>query len=112
MHRLESFEEFWGNARRKVMKKRARKSWDVAVRDIAKRRGWSRAMAEAWLLYKWVMYNKSPKIMATALKFVPHPSSWLNGGGYDDDPKEWLDGGEQAGRQLSAADKFREENPE
>ncbi len=24
-----------------------------------------------------------------ARKFVPHPATWFNGGGYEDDPKEW-----------------------
>ncbi len=104
--RFDNFESFWSQARRKVAKKRARKCWEIAVREIAKRDGADRGEAMVWLFERWAAYIASPKAQG---QFNPYPSSWLNAGCYDDDPKEWLDGGEQTDRQLSAADKAREE---
>ena len=40
------------------------------------------------------MFAKSPKAKG---EYCPHPTTWLNSGCWEDDPKEWQDGsGDQA----------------
>jgi len=70
---------------RKVGKKKAMLAIEKALREIAKRDG----MVDAadWLLARVKEFAASPAGQAGA--YTPHPTTWMNHGRYDDDPKEW-----------------------
>ena len=38
---------------------------------------------------------------ANEKQYIPHPATWFNRGSYDDDPKEWLRGGEAMPSQFN-----------
>lgn len=70
------FEAFWMvyPAGRRVDKKRARAAWAKAVRDAADPEFTAKAIqdsAEAWARF-W-------SVERTEAKFIPHPTTWLNG---------------------------------
>lgn len=73
----DSFVEFWQVYPRKVNKKAALKAWDNATKETP---------AEQ-IIGAAEMYAASD--IAAAGEFIPHPATWLNKGGYLDDPKEW-----------------------
>jgi hypothetical protein len=41
------------------------------------------------LVERMQAFSASPKALS---RFCPHPSTWLNEGRYDDDPRTWLRG--------------------
>ena len=73
----DSFVEFWQVYPRKVNKKAALKAWKKATAEIEPYEITSAAE----------MFAASD--IAAAGEFIPHPATWLNKGGYLDDPKEW-----------------------
>lgn len=81
-----TFEEFWRPAIAKEAKRDAAKAYDNAVKLIAKRFSGDKDKARTWLLERWTLYNASPKARS---EYSPYPSTWLNGGRYDDDEKQW-----------------------
>ena len=71
------FVEFWSLYPRKVNKKAALKAWDKATKETP---------AEH-IIGAAEMYAASD--IAADGEFIPHPATWLNKGGYLDDPAEW-----------------------
>ena len=71
------FVEFWSFYPRKVNKKAALKAWDKATKETP---------AEQ-IIGAAEMYAASD--IAADGEFLPHPATWLNKGGYLDDPAEW-----------------------
>jgi hypothetical protein len=71
------FVEFWSFYPRKVNKKAALKAWDKATKETP---------AEQ-IIGAAEIYAASD--IAADGEFVPHPATWLNKGGYLDDPAEW-----------------------
>lgn len=71
---------------RQVGKRRALTAIENAVSRIAVRAHPPDDPA-AWLLDRVRAYAKSPAGQQGT--FTPHPATWLNGGHYDDDAKEW-----------------------
>jgi len=71
------FVEFWSLYPRKVNKKAALKAWDKATNETP---------AEQ-IIGAAEMYAASD--IAADGEFLPHPATWLNKGGYLDDPAEW-----------------------
>jgi len=73
----DSFVEFWQVYPRKVNKKAALKAWKKASAEI-----------EPYEITNAAEMFAASDI-AAAGEFIPHPATWLNKGGYLDDPKEW-----------------------
>jgi len=73
----DSFVEFWQVYPRKVNKKAALKAWKKAAVEIEPHK----------ITIAAEMFAASD--IAAAGEFIPHPATWLNKGGYLDDPKEW-----------------------
>jgi hypothetical protein len=67
------FEAFWQEYPRKVGKKQALKAWQAALKDAA---------AEA-IIAGAVRLAADPNRVP---QFTPHPATWLNRGGWDDEP--------------------------
>lgn len=73
---VDSFEEFWGRYPRKVGKGQARKAYAKALKLDT---------------HENIMFGLSqqiPAMEATDKKFIPHPSTWLNGERWNDEPEE------------------------
>jgi hypothetical protein len=68
----ETFARFWELYPRKVSKVKARKTWDTALR-----------MASADHILAG-LERLLPSLKAREPQYVPHPSTWLNAGGWDD----------------------------
>lgn len=72
------FEEFWSVYPRKVKKVDARKAWRTVLRrkvqaeDVVKA---ATAHADRW------------RELGREIQYIPHPSTWLRAGSYDDDPE-------------------------
>lgn len=72
-----SFEDFWSHYPRHVGKQAARKAWDVAVK----------VAAPSFIVEGARRFAADPNLPTGAeAGFVPHPSSWLRAGRWDDDP--------------------------
>lgn len=63
---------------------------DAAMKAIAKA---AKKKPIAYLLERVEVYAKAVKIAGIEKTFIPHPATWFNGGRYDDDASEWLNGG-------------------
>lgn len=75
----EGFEEFWALYPRKIKKLAGRKAWRAARRRKVPARQLIEAVrrhAAAWLL------------AGTEDRYIPHPSTWLNSGAYNDEPEQ------------------------
>jgi hypothetical protein len=70
---------------RKVGRRKALAAIGRALKALAKRA--DVADPAAWLLQRVRTFAASPA--GQAGEFTPHPTSWFNGGRYDDDPAEW-----------------------
>lgn len=70
------FEKFWSAYPRKIRKLHGRKAWDAAVR---------RGVDPAHIVEAAQRYADSAR--TKDVRFVPHPTTWLNGGAYDDKPE-------------------------
>ena len=68
-----SFEEFYAAYPRHVRKDSARKAWTQAVKRVSP---WT-------ILHGAERYEQDPN---RDPEFTPHPATWLNGGGWDDEP--------------------------
>lgn len=88
-----AFQSWYAVYPRKVKPEAAAKAYAVAVTKIVKAKGCTRDEARAHLLDRAIAFAGSP--CGQAGQFCPHPSSWLNAGSYDDDPKEWQRGNDQ-----------------
>lgn len=73
----ERFEEFWEAYPRKVGKGNARKAYERLVRD-----------EETHQAIIWAVAAQTPRMMASAPEFRPHPATWINGGRWDDEIEE------------------------
>lgn len=82
-----TFAEFWQTYPRRVAKKYAEQCWRRAVRDIAKEKKIGQEAAARWLNDRVAAFAKSEA--GNRGEFVPHPSTWLNQGRYDDDLEAW-----------------------
>lgn len=85
-----AFEEWFAAYPRRVAKADANVAYIKAGNDLKKRRGLDSIAAKAFLLEKALLFAQSEKGQS---EFCPHPATWLNGGRYDDDPKDWKDDG-------------------
>lgn len=74
---------------RKVGRAVALKAIERAITFVADRQKSDRKTACAWLLERVTAYADSPSVKSKDADFIPHPSTWFNGGRYDDDPAEW-----------------------
>lgn len=73
------FDEFWWAYPKRANKEQARKAWatiPLKTRDLVVERA-----AEYGHVYD--------KATDEQLRFVPHPATWLNACGWEDDPKVW-----------------------
>jgi hypothetical protein len=75
------FDEFWQAYPRKTDKGNARKAWDKAIKKTA---------ARTIILAAAALAASKPD-----LKFTAHPSTWLNGERWDDQPLTLISGGGQ-----------------
>nr|DAR21492.1 MAG TPA: replisome organizer protein [Caudoviricetes sp.] len=100
---LSDFEVFWALVPRRVGKKAAERAWRVV-----ERRGESVEAIEGMRAYAAALAQSG-----TELKYVPHPSTWLNRRGWEDDLEavfpyqkpqmtEWEQKATQMGYDLSA----------
>lgn len=74
------FDEFWTAYPRKVGKQAARKAFDSAIKKQKADPGAIADAAEA--------FRETCRRSRQATKFIPHPSTWLNDGRYEDEPDE------------------------
>ena len=100
---LSDFDTFWALVPRRVGKKAAERAWRAV-----KRRGESHEAIEGMRAYAAAFVQSG-----TELKYVPHPSTWLNRRGWEDDLQaifpsqkpqmtEWEQKATQMGYDLSA----------
>ena len=83
-----AFQAWWTVYPRKIGKRKAFLEWERAVHRIeAANAGWSIFDARKFLLDKASEFAASKAGQAGS--FVPHPTTWLHQGRYDDDPAEW-----------------------
>ncbi len=82
-----NFGVWWKHCPRKVKKKAAKTSWSSAVQELIKG-GRTESDAISYLLEAVVAFAESPAGRAEK-KYIPHPTSWLNQGRYDDDRSDW-----------------------
>lgn len=80
------FDTFWSIYPAKVGKDKARPAWVRAVSRCVSRFDDS-AAAEAFIVERAEAFSKSP--VGQSGQYCPHPTTWLNGGRYDDDPATW-----------------------
>ncbi|MFE5258277.1 hypothetical protein [Streptomyces coelicoflavus] len=73
------FDEFWAAYPRKVAKGTARTAWAKALKRGVSAQHITAAAARASA--QW-------RAAHTELRFVPHPTTWLNGERYDDEPEQ------------------------
>lgn len=69
------FEEFWDKYPKKVQKLDARKAFKKVLKTVT----------HDQIMYAISEYGKIWREQCTEMKFIPHPSTWLNRGGYTDD---------------------------
>jgi hypothetical protein len=81
----EAFERFWSacSSVRKTKKAEAWKAWKKAVQVASPPDG---QLVEDWIIERMDKYAKSYKGQS---EYCQQPSSWLNGGCYDDDDAAW-----------------------
>ena len=73
---------------RHVGKAKALPAIEKAIEVITERGfGWMKRDAAAWLLERVQKFADSPA--GKHGTFTPHPTTWMNGGRYDDDDAEW-----------------------
>ena len=73
--KVDNFEEFWSRYPRKVAKPNAKKAYAKAIRKHR---------------HDDIMFGLSQHLSAMAAKdnqFIPHPSTWLNGERFNDEPE-------------------------
>lgn len=64
----------------------------AGARLAAERFGGDVEAARAFLVNKAKAYSESRYVQTCPTRYRPHPSTWFNGGRYDDDPAEWARG--------------------
>jgi hypothetical protein len=75
---------------KKTGKEAARKAYKAAVKRICAERACEPREARDHLQERLTAFVATPKCLGL---YCPHPSTWLNGGRYDDDPSAWQDSG-------------------
>ena len=75
---MNRFDEFWEAYPRKVARKYAKACYQRA--DVSDEVLVDKAKEFAACVALWPPH---------AYRFIPHPSTWLNQGRWDDDPREW-----------------------
>ncbi|MFJ4038229.1 helix-turn-helix domain-containing protein [Microbacterium sp. NPDC090007] len=95
-----SFDDFWGVWPRKVAKPDARRAWDKAVKTVP---------GEV-ILAGAIAYRDNPG--RPEKQFIPHPATWLNRSGWDDELPEArggrvgaVDAGREADAMLAARER-------
>lgn len=98
------FEKWWKFYPRRVGVDAAKKAHQKAVARLCKA-GRSRPDAMGHLLERCTAYADAvSRWPADERQYVPHPSTWLNQGRFEDDPSEWVRGsGPSADRQAEAS---------
>ena len=89
--RNEYFESWWEAYPRKVGKQLAEKCYTEAVTRL---KSSGRDEPRQFLLERAIAFASSDVAQGD---FVPHPSTWLRQGRYDDDPSAWSNSKKQAG---------------
>lgn len=74
---------------KKVNRTAALKAIDKAGRELTKRFDGDAARAFVWLKERTETYARSNHVRTCDPKFLPHPATWFNAGGYDDDERAW-----------------------
>jgi len=82
----EAFLRWWELYPRKTGKRKAEEKWQLAVKRIKAARGLDLYQAREALCHITEVFAASPKGIGG---FCPYPATWLHGGCYDDDPREW-----------------------
>lgn len=100
------FDKFWSVVPNKTGKRAAEKAYKVAA-GILKMRG--EASPHGYLLERMTLFAASP-IGRGETKFIPHPSTWLNNGRYDDDPLTWRAGRRDPRGTINAAEQYLQGN--
>lgn len=77
---MNNFDKFWQFYPRKIGKRAALKAFS---RLDAEEQSAAVEMAEAF-------GEAMQHVLASNRCFIPHPSTWLNQGRWDDDPAEWI----------------------
>lgn len=83
-----AFKVWWEHYPRKTGRKAAAKAYTSAVKEISTERCVTPAEAQERLLEAAKAFAASDKGRGA---FVPYPTTWLNQGRYDDDPRTWTD---------------------
>lgn len=71
----QEFEEFWGACPRKVAKKKAWESWCKAVQETS----------ASLIVDAMRRFASSEEVASREVKFVPHPTTWLNQRRFEDE---------------------------
>jgi len=87
-----TFADFWKAYPRKVAKKAALKAWTRALREGAT----PEAILDA--LARWRRSGQFP----TDMQYVPHPTTWLNQGRWEDEYDEALPSGRVTAADIEA----------
>lgn len=98
---IDGFSRFWAVVPNKVGRAGAEKAYRSAVRILEMR---SEPSPDGFLLDRMTLFAASP-IGRGDKQFIPHPSTWLNNGRYDDDPATWVRRHDPRGT-LSEAEKY------
>lgn len=72
---------------RHIGKAKAVPAIEKAIETIAARSGWMKKQAAVWLLDRVEKFAGS--LAGKRGTFTPYPTTWMNGGRYDDDDAEW-----------------------
>ena len=89
----DNFLEWYRTYPRHVRKKEAATAYDRAIKRITVERGIESDEAHGVLMEMVQIFADSDKGRGD---FCPHPTTWLNGGSWDDDPNDWNRGAVKA----------------
>ena len=98
------FPEFWHVVHRKEGRQYAVKAFPRAVDRVRQANDWDHDRAVDFICDRMVVWKASPAAR-DEVKGQIHPTTWLNGGRYDDDPATWESGGNpfEAGSEAHVA---------
>lgn len=82
------FEAWWRTYPRREAKEKAAASYEASLTKLASRPG-GRDGAVEWLQDVTAVYAASRIVETSVIGALPHPTTWLNQGRYDDDPAAW-----------------------
>lgn len=86
---LNIFSNAYSKYPRKTQRKHAEKTFIRVVKQHSKEQHCSLLDSAKFIAAKCAEYGDAMRIAKAEKKFIPHPATWLNRGGFLDDPSEW-----------------------